>query len=109
MATQPRRPPRRLVVSVVVGVLAVFAGGCVSGSEGKFGEELYQHSCATCHGEDLGGGIGPALGPGSNAIDLTDEQLAGAIRVGPGSMPGYGHLTDDQVDSLVQYLRQRQE
>lgn len=94
------------IASIAIVVAAV---GCGEGPEGKFGEVLYEHSCSSCHGADLQGWIGPPLGSGSGAVDLTDEQLAGATRVGPGAMPGFGRLTDEQIDSLVVYLRHRQQ
>jgi mono/diheme cytochrome c family protein len=87
---------------------AVVMAGC-SGSFGLTGRELYEQSCASCHGGLGGGGVGPALDVGSGAASLTDEQIAGAIRVGPGSMPGFDRLTDEQIDSLVEYIRTVQE
>ncbi len=98
--------PRLLLVAVAV---VVFLSGCGS-LDGKFGEELYRAGCAACHGTDLSGGTGPDIGPGSNAdIGLFDQQLAGVIRVGPGSMPSYGRrLTKAQIDSLVVYVRRIQ-
>ncbi len=91
-------------------MLALAAGlsGC-AGSSGLMGQELYEQSCASCHGGLGGGGVGPALDAGSNAESLTDEQIAGAIEVGPGTMPGFGQLTDAQVDSLVEFIRSLQE
>ena len=59
-----------------------------------------------CHSKDGSGGSGPDIGPGSNAaLNLTDEQIQGVIRVGPGAMPGFPSLTQEQVDSLVAYIR----
>lgn len=83
---------------------------CGNATEGKFGEELYRTACAGCHADDGSGGRGPAIGtPDSNAAtELTDEQIRGVIRVGPGAMPAWSRLTDEQVDSLVVYLRQLQ-
>ncbi len=72
------------------------------------GRELYDRSCASCHAGDGSGGVGPAVGAGSNAVGLSDEQVAGAIRVGPGTMPAFDRLSDAQVDSLVAYMRQLQ-
>ncbi len=101
--------PTRLVV-VILLVVAVTA--CSDPLEGKLGEDLFQTGCARCHRADLSGGAdlggeAPALGPGSNAAtELTDEQIGDVIRVGPGAMPGFGRrLTDEQIDSLVAYLR----
>jgi mono/diheme cytochrome c family protein len=59
-----------------------------------------------CHGLDGSGGIGTEIDDGSNTdVNLTDEQIAGVITVGPGNMPGFGRLTPGQVDSLVAYVR----
>jgi len=44
--------------------------------------------------------------PDSNAATtLTDDQIRGVIRVGPGRMPAWPQLEGDQVDSLVDHLR----
>lgn len=88
------------------------AAGCGRSTEGKFGPELYGISCAGCHGgRGEGAVLGPAIGtPDSNAATgLRDDQIFGAIRVGPGSMPGNPYLTDAQIRSLVDYLRQLQQ
>jgi mono/diheme cytochrome c family protein len=91
-------------------LLCALAAACGNATEGKFGEELYRTACAGCHANDGGGGRGPAIGtPDANAATvLTDEQIRGVIRVGPGAMPAWSRLTDAQVDSLVVYLRQLQ-
>jgi mono/diheme cytochrome c family protein len=97
---------RRLAAAVLA--VLVFAG-CSGPADDVFGAELYSSSCAHCHGSDLAGGIGPALGPGSNAVALTDEQIIDVIRIGPGSMTAFGdRFTDAQLDSLVEYLRAEQ-
>lgn len=99
----------RLLILVLVFAMATVA--CAGApSADTLGADLYDVSCSRCHGRDLGGGIGPALDAGSNsAVALTDEQLSDVIRVGPGAMPAFGRLTDEQVASLVDYLRERQE
>ena len=91
-------------------VLALAVAGCGRSTTGKSGSELYEISCADCHGATGEGGIGPAIGtPDSSAARLSDAQIFGAIRVGPGSMPGNPRLTDSQIDSLVDLLRTLQE
>jgi mono/diheme cytochrome c family protein len=99
-----------LLTVLVVCALAV--SGCGRTTEGKTGSELYEISCAGCHGS-VGEGnlLGPAIGtPDSrSALVLNDQQIFGAIRVGPGSMPGNPLLTDAQIDSLVELLRALQE
>jgi mono/diheme cytochrome c family protein len=97
----------RRVLAIVL--FAVGLAAC-SSSEGLTGGDLFQETCSTCHGSGGGGGIGPAIGPGSNAdLALTDEQIGSVIRVGPGSMPSFERsLTGEQIESLVVYLRELQ-
>jgi mono/diheme cytochrome c family protein len=97
---------RRLAV-LACGALLV--AGCGSSTEGLYGRELFDHSCARCHGSDGGGtGLAPAIGAGSDAVDLRDDQIAGVIEVGPGAMPSFGRLTAEQIESLVALIRSLQ-
>ncbi len=74
------------------------------------GEEIYLQLCANCHAEDLSGGLGPAIGPGSNSARQPDEFLEFAIWRGRGSMPSFSSTLDsEQLDRLVGYLRQVQQ
>jgi cytochrome c551 len=73
------------------------------------GEEIYLQLCANCHASDLSGGIGPALGPGSEASSQPDEFLVAAIHDGRGRMPSFrSSLDDEQLDRLIAYLRDEQ-
>ena len=92
-------------------MLALVVTGCGRSTQGKSGAELFEISCADCHGASGEGGlVGPAIGTAdSSAARLTDAQIFGAIRVGPGAMPGNPRLTDAQIDSLVELLRELQE
>ena len=91
--------------AVILFAAALVLTACSTG-EDLNGKELYDQLCASCHGAGLEGGIGSRLGPGSNAhLNLSDDQIAGAIRVGPGAMPSFPRLSDAQVDSLVAYIR----
>ena len=93
---------RFLVLLLILALLAACAGS----DEGLLGRELYDRACAACHGVDGGGGIGLAINGGTNTnLNLTDEQIAGVITVGPGNMPGFPRFTPEQVDSLVDYVR----
>lgn len=95
---------RRLVLLALL--VAMVGSSCGVSTEGKFGQELFQVTCATCHSRNLGGGIGPAIGPQSNAATaLSDEQIGNTIRIGPGRMPSFKQLSDDQIDSLITYIR----
>ncbi len=91
----------------VVLALSLVLAGCSSSTEDLLGEDLYEQSCASCHGVDGSGGIlGSEIDGGSNTdLNLSDDQIAGVITVGPGNMPGFSRLTAAQVQSLVAYVR----
>lgn len=97
---------RRRALAVLVLALA----GCGSDiSADATGAEIFSLACARCHGSDLGGGIGPALGPGSNAAEQPDDFLRTTVTRGRGRMPSFSRtLSDDQVERLIGYLRDQQ-
>ncbi|MCL7941772.1 nitrite reductase [Halomonas sp. ATCH28] len=67
---------------------------------------LYQSQCASCHGEERLGGIGPALLPG-NLSRLKPQAAEAVIRDGrPASqMPAFGEQLDEgQIASLAEWL-----
>ena len=76
------------------------------------GQELYADNCATCHGTNGEGGIGPALNSRDLLTSTMDETLAGLTRFGvPSSiMPAWGQafggpFTDEDINQLVAYVR----
>ncbi len=93
---------------VIVVVLLLTLTGCSFGgpTEDASGEEIYAELCARCHGADLGGGVAPALGPGSNSAGETDEYLEFTIINGRGRMPSFPSLDQQQVDRLIAYIRE---
>jgi mono/diheme cytochrome c family protein len=71
----------------------------------------FRTKCAICHGPD---GSGSAVGKSMNVPDLRspeiqklpDAQLAQIISEGKGGMPPFkSSLSEDQIHSLVSYLR----
>lgn len=98
---------RRTVTTLA---LVTALAGCTLGgpADDATGEEVYAELCARCHGGDLGGGVGPALGPGSNSAEESDEYLEFTILNGRGRMPSFPSLTAQQVDRLVTYMREVQ-
>jgi ubiquinol-cytochrome c reductase cytochrome c subunit len=113
---QTRRPPkydertRRALVEYVTGL----AGGggpaipSVDPAAGNVAEggSLYRLNCAACHAWSGDGGAlldreAPPVHP------ATPLETAEAVRSGPGNMPAFGHaaLSDDQLQSLVRYVR----
>jgi len=74
------------------------------------GEEIYRQVCSNCHGDDLAGGVGPAIGAGSNAASQDDDFLLLTITRGRGRMPSFSAtLSDDQISRVIEYLRAQQQ
>lgn len=98
---------KRLVAAAVISLLAT---SCVGRPDsGADGEEMYLQLCSNCHGAELQGGLGPGLGPGSNAAGQPDDFLRVAIVDGRGRMPSFSStLSAPQVERLIAFLRQEQ-
>ncbi len=74
------------------------------------GAGIYAQQCAGCHGVELEGAFGPALGAGSEAAAASDEGLTEIITAGQGGMPGFADsLTTEEIAALVGYLREVQQ
>jgi mono/diheme cytochrome c family protein len=67
------------------------------------GRRLFARHCASCHGADAEGRIGPSV----RSPTLTDGQIANAVTRGvPGAMPAFGGKLDGaQVQAINSYLR----
>ena len=92
------------LAGAAVFVIMLFAnqGGYASSP----GAQLFSANCASCHGADGGGGIGPRLA-GKVMKDFPDinKQIA-FVKRGKGSMPSFaGDLTDEQIRLVVEYTR----
>ena len=71
------------------------------------GQSLFTANCAPCHSSS---GTGMILPDGTWAPQLYDtgsQQIADAIRIGPGEMPRFGdkQLDETDVDDLVTYVQ----
>jgi mono/diheme cytochrome c family protein len=94
--------------------LALLLGACggdddegASGGGGT-GQEVYSQSCASCHGQDGEGGIGPQLGDGAVAEAYPDiaDQIA-VITNGRGNMPSFeSQLTAEQIEAVATFERE---
>ncbi len=80
------------------------------------GEEIFNASCAQCHGGEATGAIGPALNSEQFLSAVSDQQMHQLISTGvPGSlMVAYsadfgGTLTQQQITATVAYLRSFEE
>jgi mono/diheme cytochrome c family protein len=117
------------VAAVVAALFAWLAPGAAFAGDVAKGKELFQGmgTCWTCHGQE-GKGDGPAsaaltpkprdLSKGDFSIDANqsgtpgeDEDLALVIKKGPAAfggsnaMPPFGHLSDQQVEDIVAFIR----
>ncbi len=80
------------------------------------GQDLWGFNCASCHGLNGEGGLGPALNSEQFLQAATDEQAELLISVGvPGSQMGAysqdfgGPLTGEQIEAIVVYIRSWEE
>lgn len=81
---------------------------------GLAGAELFEADCAMCHGKDAKGLVGGALVYGDYTNEKYVEHIRQVISYGSKthrSMPGFldkagGPLIQEQVDSLVEYLKE---
>jgi mono/diheme cytochrome c family protein len=102
-----------ILLALFVG-LALFLVSIVQakpGPDSAASSATFRTKCAMCHGPD---GSGSAVGKSMNVPDLRspeaqkvpDAQLAQIISDGKGGMPSFkGSLSEDQVHSLVAYVR----
>ena len=70
------------------------------------GKEEFAKRCASCHGEDGKGGIGPDLTAKKYRYGKTAPEVTSSIVDGrEGGMPGFkNELSGEKVQGLVQYL-----
>ncbi|MBN6186032.1 cytochrome c [Aneurinibacillus sp. BA2021] len=69
-------------------------------------KKVVQQNCATCHGQNLEGGVGPALKDVGSRLDK--DGIAKVIKEGrPPGMPG-GLIPDEkQVEAVAAYLAEQ--
>src|ERR1700746_3527105 len=73
---------------------------------------LYKSKCQVCHGADgkgdtpAGQKLGAKDSHSPEVAKMSDAELIEAVKKGKNKMQGYeGKLTDDQIKSLVKYIR----
>lgn len=66
------------------------------------GEGIARDNCASCHGEDFSGSMGPALA----GTDLSQEDFESTVREGQGSMPAFSEdqVSDDELTALYEFF-----
>jgi len=118
------RTPTIALAGAVIFTLAACgsnAGGPELSEEAETGRTVFQRNgCASCHGSDGGGGVGPPLANlWGEPVELEDGSVVTADRdylrqsiVDPGSqiVKGYGvpmptnNLTEGEIDSILTYI-----
>lgn len=70
-------------------------------------QKLYAEMCASCHGPDGRGGVGPDLSASRYRYGKQSSEIEQSIMQGrPGGMPAFAsHLTAEQAAALAEYLR----
>jgi mono/diheme cytochrome c family protein len=121
IATVLAAPANRQLGSVHAGInpknrLALFEGSCktchVDRGVGKSGQSLFIADCGMCHGASGDGGVAPALTQADYTNPMVRERYKEIIQNGSPnnpSMPPFsskqgGPLSDDQIESLLNYL-----
>jgi mono/diheme cytochrome c family protein len=97
------------VIASLVWVFMLFANEPDSGSVAEPrspGAAIFASSCATCHGADGEGSIGPRLaGTVAQKYPDASDQIA-VVTNGRGGMPSFeGDLSDAQIQQVVEYTR----
>ncbi|MBV1892966.1 MAG: c-type cytochrome [Ilumatobacteraceae bacterium] len=73
------------------------------------GGAVFRLNCAACH---VASGAGTAIGGSHRAPSLakaTPTEVGEAILVGPGAMPVFSSLTDDDINNVAAYIKNLQE
>ncbi|GEL76516.1 c-type cytochrome [Tenuibacillus multivorans] len=80
------------------------AGGddAQNGATAQAGEELFQTNCASCHGGDLSGRMGPSLK--NIGDDYAVEDIVSIIQNGKGDMPAVNGVDDEQANQIAEWL-----
>ncbi|GGB29149.1 c-type cytochrome [Virgibacillus dakarensis] len=67
-------------------------------------EAIFENTCASCHGADLSGGMGPNLQKVGGK--LSKDEIKNTILNGKGQMPA-GLVPDDQAEALAKWLSEK--
>ncbi|MBU5466418.1 cytochrome c [Virgibacillus sp. MSJ-26] len=68
-------------------------------------EALFENNCASCHGDDLSGGMGPDLTQIGNKHSA--DEIKEIILQGQGDMPAID-VEDEQAEALADWLSEKQ-
>ncbi|MBD1382121.1 cytochrome c550 [Metabacillus arenae] len=68
-------------------------------------EEIFKQNCTSCHGQNLEGGVGPALA----GTSLGEDKIKETVTNGKGSgMPAFqGTIPDDKIAELAKWITEQ--
>lgn len=78
-------------------------GGEEGASSGDFDAEGFaRDNCASCHGQDFSGGMGPALA----GTSLDEATFTETVRNGKGQMPAFSQdqIADEDLTALYEFM-----
>ncbi|WLD92106.1 cytochrome c550 [Alkalihalobacillus sp. AL-G] len=105
-----RNPLIPFAITAVVGIaimLVISAVGVNNAKEKASGgdqtemapEQIVSQTCASCHGQNLEGGVGPKL----KGTDLSADQIATIIQEGRGNMPPQ-NLSIEEAQKVAEWI-----
>jgi glucose/arabinose dehydrogenase len=98
---------RHATLSLMIFAFSWSTSGC-SAAGGKV-EDVYQNLCASCHGNNMQGGLGPSLVDAQWVYGSSNEEIANIIKngAGEGGMPAFSKsLSDQEIRGLVIFMRE---
>ncbi len=81
-------------------------GGEETASSGDVDAEgIARDNCASCHGQDFSGAMGPALA----GTSLAEDEFTSIVRDGQGSMPAFSadKVADEELTALYQFFSEQ--
>lgn len=101
----PAVDPEHGIIYVNSNEMAWTGGLTLEKSSANPGESLYQNECSVCHGENRAGS--PPAFPSLIGIEsrLTRSQIIARVHEGGGRMPAFPSIEDQQMDALLEYLK----
>ena len=81
------------------------SGGDEASSGDVDAEGIARDNCASCHGQDFSGGMGPALA----GTSLSEDDFTTTVREGQGSMPAFStdQVADEELTALYQFFSEQ--
>lgn len=82
------------------------SGGGEEASSGDVDAEgIARDNCASCHGQDFSGGMGPALA----GMSLSEDEFSEIVRNGQGQMPAFSEdqIKDEELSALYTFFSEQ--